>query len=63
MDFAAMPKECFGWMAIGFSRAALSRQFELARNSPSPFFHTHVQYQMYYVTPQVLGFHLDTCIA
>ena len=27
MDLIAIPKACFGWTAIGFSRAALSRQF------------------------------------
>ena len=42
MDLVAIPKERFGWTAIGFSRAALSRQFEQAGDLPSPFFHTHV---------------------
>ena len=27
MDLTAIPKARFGWTAIGFSRAALSRQF------------------------------------
>ena len=44
MDVAAIPEECFSRMTIGFSRATLWRQFEQAGDSPSPFFHTHVQY-------------------
>jgi hypothetical protein len=46
MDFATIPEECFAWTVVGFSRAALSRQIEQVGDSPSPFFHTHVQYQM-----------------
>ena len=47
MDLIAIPKERFGWTTTGFSRAALSRQLELVGNSPSPFFHSCVQYQLY----------------
>ena len=42
MDLASIPEERFSWMVVGFSRAALSRQFEQAGDLPSPFFHTHV---------------------
>ena len=27
MDLVAIPEECFGWTVVGFSRAALLRQF------------------------------------
>lgn len=47
MDLIAIPEERFGWTAAGFSRAALSRQFELVGDSPSPFFDTRVQYQLF----------------
>ena len=49
MDLTAILEECFGWTAASFSRAALSRQFELIGDSPSPFFHSQVQYQLYQV--------------
>ena len=42
MDLVAIPEERFGWTAVGFSRATLSRQFEQAGDLPSPFLHTHV---------------------
>ena len=44
MDLAAILEERFSWMAVGFSRATLSRQFEQVGDSPSPFFHTRIQY-------------------
>ena len=47
VDLIAIPEERFGWTVTGFSRAALSRQLELVGNSPSPFFHSCVQYQLY----------------
>jgi hypothetical protein len=36
--------ECYSWTVAGFSRAALSRQFEQAEDLASPFFHTCIQY-------------------
>lgn len=47
MDLTAIPGEHFGWTAVGFSRAALSRQFEQARDLSSPFFHSQMQYRLY----------------
>ena len=42
MDLIAILEERFGRTAIGFSRAALSTQFEQAGDSPSPFFHSWI---------------------
>jgi hypothetical protein len=59
MDLAAILEERFGWTAVGFSRAALSRQFEQARDSPSPFFHNRVHYQMYQGGIDIRSMHSD----
>jgi hypothetical protein len=47
MNLIAIPEECFGWTAEHFRMAVMSRQFNLAMDSPSPFFHSRVQYRLY----------------
>ena len=47
IDLVAIPEERFDWTAMGFSRAAQSRQFGQIGDSPSPFFYSRVQYQLY----------------
>lgn len=47
MDLMVIPEERFSWTAEGFRRAVMSRQFGLTVDSPSPFFHSRVQYQLY----------------
>ena len=42
MDLAMILEERFSWIAVGFSKDALSKQFEQAGDSPSPFFHTRI---------------------
>jgi len=59
MDITAILEEHFGWTVVGFSRAASSRQFELVGDSPSPFFHTRIQYQMYQGGIEIRMMHPD----
>ena len=47
MDLTVISEEHFGWTVVGFSRVALSRQFREDRDSPSPFFHSRIQYWLY----------------
>ena len=48
MDMSAIPKECFRWVPAEFSKMALSRHFQQARDSPTPFFETFSQYRLYH---------------
>ena len=52
-------EERFSWIAVGFSKDALSKQFEQAGDSPSPFFHTRIQYQMYQGVNDIRPMHSD----
>lgn len=46
MDLMDLPAEKFEWMAEDFYQAAEMRQFCQALDSPSPYFHSRVQYRL-----------------
>ena len=48
IDMDVIPKGRYRWVAAKFNKSALSRHFEQARDSLTPFFETFSQYRLYH---------------